>query len=427
MSVNYAAGLSPYADKGVCGLPETFDSPEEVKAKVETLAQLIKESQYLVVHSGAGISTAAGIPDFRGPKGVWTLEEKGESPRMETTFEEARPSLTHMALLGLQRAGYLKYLISQNVDGLHVRSGFPRDMLSELHGNMFVEECEKCGRGKLISTILDWEDALPDRDLNKAEDSSRRADLALTLGTSLQIKPSGDLPLLTKRKGGKLAIVNLQPTKHDKHAHLRIHSYVDDVMKQLMELLGLDIPKWEGPTVCESSKATPESATDVKPPHAITAKKKGKRDLIKEERKRDTTTLTDDGTVKEETVSTLSEDILDGVRHSEEELLQSSSVLFSDQAVEHRVETAVSPADEEGQDHDGDRTGDFGAAAEASSLRLGPLRDTRVDHAAYDAPSQDELQEQEVAHGDDNQGNYKSQEDFLCLIESEQDLRIPVA
>ncbi|KAM6920415.1 NAD-dependent protein deacylase sirtuin-6 [Lycodopsis pacificus] len=334
MSVNYAAGLSPYADKGVCGLPEVFDSPEELKAKVETLAQLVKESQYLVVHSGAGISTSTGIPDFRGPKGVWTLEEKGESPHFEITFEDARPSLTHMALLGLQRAGFLKYLISQNVDGLHVRSGFPRDVLSELHGNMFVEECEKCGRqyvrekvigvmglkptgrhcdvlrsrglracrGKLISTILDWEEALPDSDLNRAEDASRRADLALTLGTSLQIKPSGDLPLLTKRKGGKLAIVNLQPTKHDKHAHLRIHGYVDDVMKQLMELLGLDIPKWEGPTVCESSKATAESTTDVKPPRAVTAKKKVKRELVKEARKGDTTALTDDGSVKEEAV-----------------------------------------------------------------------------------------------------------------------------
>lgn len=81
----------------------------------------------------------------------------------------------------------------------------------------------------------------------------RRADLALTLGTSLQIKPSGDLPLLTKRTGGKLVIVNLQPTKHDKHAHLRIHSYVDEVMGQLMKLLGLEVPEWAGPTLCESS------------------------------------------------------------------------------------------------------------------------------------------------------------------------------
>ena len=164
----------------------------------------------------------------------------------------------------------------------------------------------------------------------------RRADLALTLGTSLQIKPSGDLPLLTKRKGGKLAILNLQPTKHvslshalpplmwkhemalepfhcpvfsvlqDKHAHLRIHSYVDEVMKQLMELLGLDIPKWEGPTVCESSEASSECTADVKPPRAVTAKKnvkkEPKKEPIKEERKRDATGLTDDGSVEEETV-----------------------------------------------------------------------------------------------------------------------------
>ncbi|XP_032421641.1 NAD-dependent protein deacylase sirtuin-6 [Xiphophorus hellerii] len=335
MSVNYAAGLSPYADKGVCGLPESFDSSEELKAKVETLAQLIKESEYLVVHSGAGISTSSGIPDFRGPKGVWTLEEKGESPHFNTTFEDARPSLTHLALLGLQRAGYLKYLISQNVDGLHVRSGFPRDKLSELHGNMFVEECEKCGRqyvrekvigvmglkptgrycevvrsrglracrGKLISTILDWEDALPDRDLNRADDASRRADLALTLGTSMQIKPSGDLPLLTKRKGGKVVIVNLQPTKHDKHAHLRINGYVDDVMKQLMELLDLEIPKWEGPVICESSTFSPETTVDVKPPRGMSAKDKVKKDKIKEERKREATQPAEDAGVKDETVS----------------------------------------------------------------------------------------------------------------------------
>uniref|UniRef100_A0AAY4EPD3 NAD-dependent protein deacylase sirtuin-6 n=1 Tax=Denticeps clupeoides TaxID=299321 RepID=A0AAY4EPD3_9TELE len=293
MSVNYAAGLTPYANKGVCGLPEAFDSPEELRSKVETLAQLVGDSKYVVFNTGAGISTSAGIPDFRGPKGVWTMEERGESPHFDTTFEDARPSLTHMALLGLQRAGYLKYLISQNVDGLHVRSGFPRDRLSELHGNMFVEECDKCGkqyvrdkvigvmglkptgrycevirsrglracRGKLISTILDWEDALPDRDLNRADEASRRADVVITLGTSLQIKPSGDLPLLTKRKGGKVVIVNLQPTKHDKHAYLRIHGYVDEVMGQLMKLLGLEIPEWEGPTVCETSPAAPDQNT----------------------------------------------------------------------------------------------------------------------------------------------------------------------
>ncbi|XP_072220457.1 NAD-dependent protein deacylase sirtuin-6 isoform X2 [Leuresthes tenuis] len=313
MSVNYAAGLSPYANKGACGLPEKFDSPEELKAKVETLAQLVKESEYFVVHTGAGVSTAAGIPDFRGPKGVWTLEEKGESPHFETTFEDARPSLTHLALLGLQRAGYLKYLISQNVDGLHVRSGFPRQYVREkVIGVMGLKPtgryCDvvrsrglRACRGKLISTILDWEDALPDRDLNRADEASRRADLALTLGTSMQIKPSGDLPLLTKRKGGKVVIVNLQPTKHDKHAHLRVHGYVDEVMKQLMELLGLDVPKWEGPTICESSAAPSEAAADIKPPRGVS--EKVKKDQIKEERKREATQLTEDECAKEESVS----------------------------------------------------------------------------------------------------------------------------
>ncbi|MGH0179926.1 UNVERIFIED_CONTAM: hypothetical protein FKN15_002889 [Acipenser sinensis] len=233
-----------------------------------------------------------------GPNGVWTMEEKGLTPRFDTTFEEARPSSTHLALLALQRSGSLKYLVSQNVDGLHVRSGFPsthlallalqrsgslkylvsqnvdglhvrsgfpRDLLSELHGNMFVEECIKCGkqyvrdavvgtmglkptgrlcdvpksrglracRGKLRDTILDWEDSLPDRDLNRADEACRSADLAVTLGTSLQIKPSGNLPLLTKRNGGRLAI--------------------------LMKHLGLEIPEWEGPVVRESSEVVPET------------------------------------------------------------------------------------------------------------------------------------------------------------------------
>ncbi|XP_056429938.1 NAD-dependent protein deacylase sirtuin-6 [Hyla sarda] len=284
MSVNYAAGLSPYADKGRCGLPEIFDSPEDLNKKVKELADMVRKASYIVFHTGAGISTSCGIPDFRGPNGVWTMEEKGLNPKFDTTFETARPSATHMALLQLQRVGILKFLISQNVDGLHVRSGFPRDHLAELHGNMFVEECTKCGkqyvrdyvvgsmglkptgrfcdvpkvrglracRGKLIDTILDWEDSLPDKDLNLADEACRKADLSITLGTSLQIKPSGNLPLLTKRKGGKLVIVNLQSTKHDRYADLRIHGYVDEVMTRLMQNLDLEIPMWTGlPTKLE--------------------------------------------------------------------------------------------------------------------------------------------------------------------------------
>ncbi|XP_067824159.1 NAD-dependent protein deacetylase sirtuin-6 [Heptranchias perlo] len=287
MSVNYAAGLSEYEHKGKCGLPENFDSPEELERKVLELADLVRNASYVVVHTGAGISTSSGIPDFRGPRGVWTMEERGLEPKFDTTFEEARPSKTHMALVALQRAGVVKYVVSQNVDGLHVRSGLPRDKLSELHGNMFVEECTKCGkqyvrdsvvgtmglkatgrlcdvkkarglracRGKLRDTILDWEDALPERDLSLADEACRKSDLAITLGSSLQIKPSGNLPFNTKKKGGKLVIVNLQATKLDRHSDLRIFGYVDEVVAKLMKHLGVEIPKWEGPQVVEAATA----------------------------------------------------------------------------------------------------------------------------------------------------------------------------
>ncbi|KAK5610820.1 hypothetical protein CRENBAI_025760, partial [Crenichthys baileyi] len=89
----------------------------------------------------------------------------------------------------------------------------------------------------------------------------------------------------------------------DKHAHIRVHGYVDDVMKQLMELLGLEIPKWEGPTICESSTGPSENAGDVKPPHNVSAKAEVKKDEIKQERKREGTQLPEDGSVKHEAVS----------------------------------------------------------------------------------------------------------------------------
>ncbi len=117
------------------------------------------------VHTGAGISTSVGIPDFRGPNGVWTLQEQGIKPKIDVrnenknkvdlkfktsqfqvSFKDALPSPTHRALKHLLDRGFIKFIISQNIDGLHLRCGTPRAKIAELHGNMFTSECPKCKR-----------------------------------------------------------------------------------------------------------------------------------------------------------------------------------------------------------------------------------------------------------------------------------------
>ncbi|MCL4133175.1 UNVERIFIED_CONTAM: hypothetical protein GTU68_027776, partial [Idotea baltica] len=223
---------------------QIFDNEDELEIKCKKLAEFLESSKHTVVHTGAGISTSAGIPDFRGPNGVWTLEKKGEKPSISVSWDDAKPTKTHMALLALQKAGYISYIITQNIDGLHLRSGIPRRYISELHGNLYTDKCGTCQRqyvrqeaaatvglksrgvscpgrkvngrrcrGKLQDTILDWEDSLPDTDLDMADMHSCSADLSLCLGTTLQIVPSGNLPVHTKKRGGKLVICNLQPTK----------------------------------------------------------------------------------------------------------------------------------------------------------------------------------------------------------------------
>uniref|UniRef100_A0A1Y9H9L0 protein acetyllysine N-acetyltransferase n=1 Tax=Anopheles farauti TaxID=69004 RepID=A0A1Y9H9L0_9DIPT len=276
MSCNYAEGLSKYENKGILGATEIFDAPETVEEKCEQLAKMILTSKHTVVHTGAGISTSAGIPDFRGPKGVWTLEERGEKPAVNISFDDAIPTKTHMALKMLVATGHVQYIVSQNIDGLHLRSGLTREHLSELHGNMFVEVCTKCRRqyvrnspaptvgkkatgnvcpgtgagracraGKLIDNILDWEHDLPENDLQLAFMHSAMADLNICLGTTLQIVPSGDLPLKNLKHGGRLVICNLQPTKHDKKADMKISTFVDAVLEKVTKRLGVEIPEFQ--------------------------------------------------------------------------------------------------------------------------------------------------------------------------------------
>ncbi len=285
MSGGYAARLSPYPNKGVVGLPERLDSKRQLNLKFARLAEWVHEAQHLVILTGAGISTSAGIPDFRGPKGIWTLEKKNkrivnkkrkrqeteedaiikshqvkEHDKKETTmgFECAEPTLTHRAITKLAEIGKLKYCITQNVDGLHRRAGLSRDYHSSLHGCAFTEKCHSCFTeyfrdkdvggmsfrptgnhcdlcgGNLHDTLLDWEDALPVRDFERAELECDQADLVLCLGTSLRIEPVGSLPLRAKR----FVVVNLQETPKDCDAAMIIKAPVDDVMASLLQALG---------------------------------------------------------------------------------------------------------------------------------------------------------------------------------------------
>eukprot|EP01018_Ginkgo_biloba_P023113 Gb_02893 [translate_table: standard] len=271
MSLGYAEKLSYREDLGNVGMSELFDPPNLLQSKIEELAKLIGESKHLVAFTGAGISTSCGIPDFRGPTGIWTLQREGKPlPKAEMPFHRAMPGLTHMALAELEKAGILKFIISQNIDGLHLRSGIPREKLAELHGNSFREICSSCGKeyvrdfevetiglketgrrcsdqncgGKLKDTVLDWEDALPPKEMNPAEKHCKMADVIVCLGTSLQITPACNLPLKSVRAGGKLVIVNLQPTPKDKKAALLIHGQVDKVIAGVMQFLNHKIPPY---------------------------------------------------------------------------------------------------------------------------------------------------------------------------------------
>ena len=141
MSSGYNSGLSEYPNKGSLNLKEFEESDEEIERKTDLLVEMIKNSPHIVFHTGAGISTSTGIPDFRGPKGVWTLEAKGVKVEEGIDWASARPSLTHMAIVALELLGKVAYLVTQNVDGLHVRSGFPLDRLAELHGKQNNTVC----------------------------------------------------------------------------------------------------------------------------------------------------------------------------------------------------------------------------------------------------------------------------------------------
>lgn len=252
-------------------LKEYYDTTEELEIKVKQLADMIRNCKNLVVFTGAGVSTSAKIPDYRGPNGVWTLQDKGLSPHFEVTMEQALPTPSHMALLTMFKKEIMKFLVSTNVDGLHRRSGIPEDAMAELHGNCYKEvcsnshcgmeylrtfdaashqvnhitgrKCEKCG-SPLVDNIIHFGEDLPINELKKTIQACSQSDMALVLGTSMRVSPANQFPLEIAKQGGKMIIVNLQKTPYDRKANLVIHEQTDKVMQMLFGHLGLEIPKF---------------------------------------------------------------------------------------------------------------------------------------------------------------------------------------
>jgi NAD-dependent SIR2 family protein deacetylase len=210
------------------------------------------EAKRLVVFTGAGISTESGLPDFRGPDGVWTRQEKGLPPRpMDLNWSAVEPNEAHEAIVQLQEIGKLDFLISQNVDNLHLKSGIRPEFIAELHGNIAQLRCARCektyskttaiGRcpcgGELTSSVVNFGDPLPNKDLNESFEHSHNSDLFIVVGSSLVVTPAADMPKVALQAGARLVIINQGETPFDRVAHLRFHERAGEVFPAAVEKL----------------------------------------------------------------------------------------------------------------------------------------------------------------------------------------------
>jgi NAD-dependent deacetylase len=244
---------------------------------LQRAAGWLAASRSTVVLTGAGISTESGIPDFRGPDGVWTRDPAAERlsnigyyvadarvrreswrRRAEHPAWGAEPNAGHRALVDLERAGRLELLITQNIDGLHVAAGSTPDRVIEIHGTIRDTACLACGDrrpmgealdrvrsgepdppclacgGILKSATVSFGQNLDVSDLARAEAAAAACDLFLAVGTSLTVYPVARLPQLALSGSARLVILNAQPTPLDDRAHAVLHGQAGDLLPQLV-------------------------------------------------------------------------------------------------------------------------------------------------------------------------------------------------
>jgi NAD-dependent deacetylase len=250
------------------------DRPAASPESVARLRDLIANARAIVPFTGAGISTECGIPDFRSPGGIWTRmapiqfddflasqEMRDESWRrrfaMEEQFSTARPGRGHRALAALHRAGKVPAVITQNIDNLHQASGIPAERVIELHGNTTYATCLDCARryelawvrerfradgrspdcacgGYIKTATISFGQAMPDGPMRKAEELTLACDVFLAIGSSLVVWPAAGFPVMAKRNGARLVILNRDATDFDDLADLVIHDDIGSVLSHFI-------------------------------------------------------------------------------------------------------------------------------------------------------------------------------------------------
>lgn len=223
---------------------EYLDHEEVLRAKVKTLAEMIRKSQNCVAYTGAGISTASGISDYAS-KAAGSIATDGVE---KVSHWRAKPTIAHRALVGLYRQGHLKHWVQQNHDGLPQKAGFPQEALNEIHGAWFdpsnpVVPMSGTLREDLMSWLLEWE---------------TRCDLCLALGTSMVGMNSDRMAIAAaqRAKAGQglgTVIVALQQTQYDSASSLRIFAPIDKVMSLLAEEMRIDLPAAHSPAPASTS------------------------------------------------------------------------------------------------------------------------------------------------------------------------------